>query len=163
MIDLIDTSSTPLNYSVPEGFVKAFGEQSAELESMTSVPQPTSSSSRFADPLAADLVAHSNRGELSFHEWIVFAASRASRSLMAVLAATQINLAKLSWEDRRTSSFDFASLTRVLPAEFSIPVSITADLVASPDDTAQTTLLAPSGLYLTWLEMLEDVDDDATE
>ncbi len=93
-------------------------------------------------------------------EWLAGAGSRLSQWVVGAATAAQIGLATLSRDDRWTASFDVAAITRMQYRPYSFRVSVSPELAMPRSEVFASSLLAPSGVYLTWLEMLEYESDD---
>jgi hypothetical protein len=95
-----------------------------------------------------------------FFEWVVIAASRISKSLITALAATQLNIARLSSDHQWTAAFDPSMIIKAISEEKISIVSVSPGLIMPRTQVRVSSLLAPSGAYLAWMEMLRENSDN---
>ncbi len=157
-----DTHTISLDAPVPEVIVKALcdskpwdPDQSQETSDITIIEQE-------GDSIQVKPTFVSDR-PISFSEWLGIAAAKLSGGLVTALAATQINLARLSSEPHLTVAVDASAILKVISAERSSIVAVSRGLVARRSEVRASSLLAPSGGYLAWMEMLEEKPDVARE
>ncbi len=96
----------------------------------------------------------------SFYEWLGIAAARLSNAMITTFAATQFNIARLSSDNFPTGAFDATAIIRTISEERSFVVNISPDLIMTRTEVRASSLLAPSGAYLAWMDMLRESPDD---
>lgn len=159
MQDTKDTRMISLDEPVTEAIVKVLDERvpwDADLSQETSdvVCLGEEESSMPLKPI------YVTDKPLHFYEWLGIASTRLSRWLITGLAATQIDLTRLTSDPQLTITFDPHAILKVISAEKSSVVSVSPSLIMTRSEVHSSSLLAPSGAYLTWLEMLaEEIDD----
>ncbi|MHC4145100.1 MAG: hypothetical protein ACYSWW_10845 [Planctomycetota bacterium] len=157
-----DTHTLSLDRPVPEGIAKVLREN-APWD--TDLSQETSDITCFQeeeDSIQLKPTLFSDK-PLGFTEWLGVAAARLSRTFVTTLAATQLNLAQLSSDPQVTVAFDTTAILKAISAERASVVAVSAALVAPRSEVRASSLLAPSGGYLAWMEMLQESPDVAEE
>ena len=91
-----------------------------------------------------------------FAEWLSSIARGLARPWVVALAATQLNLARLSLDDLRTAGVEVHVVAHQLAEERGIRVSLSPGLIMSREEVRATSLPMPSGVKLTWMAMLSD-------
>jgi len=104
-------------------------------------------------PLKPTYVPHR---PVRFYEWIGIATSKLSSAIVTTLAATQFNVARLSSDNLPTGAFDAEAIVRSIAEQEAAVVSLSADLIVERAQVQARSLLAPSGAYLTWIEILQE-------
>ena len=157
-----DTHTISIDTPVPEGILKSLCEskpwdtdQSQETSDFTIIEQEV-------DSIQVKPKFVSNR-PISFSEWLGIASAKISGGLVTALASTQINLARLSSDPHLTVPVDAHAIFRVISAERSNVVAVSRDLIAPRSQVHASCLLAPSGGYLSWMEMLQESHDVESE
>lgn len=92
----------------------------------------------------------------SLMAWLSTSAGHFSRAFVLSLAATQINLTRLSSRGQTTGAFDPTVIALLFAEKKDIVVSVSPDLVKSREGVFASSLFSPSGAYLTWVAMFED-------
>lgn len=157
MTDTVDTTPIPLDEPVDEGFIKIL-EHEAHYSDISILEETTSS-----DFLETDEYSHlkrltyDTRKPIHLLELLSIGARSFTRSLITGLAATQmINLARLSSRNQLTTAIDVAPMINIWLEKQSRIISVSPDLIMPRAQVQASSLLAPSGAYLTWVEMLEE-------
>jgi hypothetical protein len=158
MLDMTDTHTISLDEPVAEGVVKVLNERAlwdANLEEETS-DFVFLEGGEDSVPLRPAYVADKPR---NLFEWLAIATAKMSRGLVAGFAATQLNLARLSAGPQGTVAFDPNLIFEVCLQERSAVVSVSPGLIMPRSEVSVSSLLAPSGGYLAWMEMLQKGHD----
>jgi hypothetical protein len=87
------------------------------------------------------------------HGWLGWAATKCPRGVVAGLMATHMAVTRLSSHSDGTGTLDPYQLLHPADAPPSHGASISAALVMRREEVRASSLLAPSGAYLTWIEM----------
>lgn len=156
MIETQDTRSVSLDEPVSEGIIKIIeGQEPWDYDTL----QETGDTRFFEEssvPMKPSLVT--NR-QLDFSDWLIHAALKLPKALVTIFAATQFNIARLSSDQLWTLPFDSSSIAKIVIAERARVVSVSPGLIMPRSEVHTSSLLAPSGGYLSWMEMLQENDD----
>jgi len=157
-----DTHTISLDAPVAEGIVKALCESKPWDTDMSQETFDIKINEQEVDSIQVKPTFVSD-GPISFSEWLGIAAAKLSGGLVTALAATQINLARLSSDPQLTVPVDEHAILRVISEQRSSVVSVSRGLIAPRSQIQASCLLAPSGGYLAWMEMLQEKHDVASE
>jgi len=153
-----DTNTISFDLPVPEGIIKELQESTPWDADMAQETSDINLLEQEAESIPLKPTFVSDR-PLGFTEWLSIAAATLSKTLVTTLAATQINLARLSSDPQGTVAFDPSSIFEVIMQERSTVVSVSPSLIMGRFEVGASSLLAPSGAYLAWLEMLAEEGD----
>jgi len=159
MLDTIDTRMISFNEPLPEGIVKMLDERAPWDADLL---QETRGITHFRDNEYSQPSKHTYIPDkpIFFYDWLGVAAMRLPESRIVAIATTLLYSAKLSIDPQWTFAFDPNPIVKVISKEKSSQVSISPGLIMPRTQVRASSLLAPSGAYLTWVEMLaEDLDD----
>ena len=158
MPDTTDTRMISLDEPLPEGVIKVLDEHvawdadlSQETSDITSLGEEKNSL-----PLKPTYVPHR---PVDFYEWLGLAAGRSSRAPINLFRVLQLSLAKLSFDPHWTFAVDPHPIFAAISEEKSPVVSVSLSLIMPRSEVRTSSLLAPSGAYLTWMEMLAEEAD----
>jgi len=98
---------------------------------------------------------YAERARTPFLEWLSVGAIRLSRGLVASLAATQINLARMNFDGLGTAGFDARAIIEAVQQDRWVRVTVSPELVKTRAELFASSLFAPSGAELTWLALEE--------
>jgi len=159
MIDAIDTRMLSLDKPLPEGVIKMLDE-SAPWDADLS--QETSDITSFGEehnslPLKP---IHVTDRPIDFYEWLWFAARRAAESqIRSTILILLLSLEKVLVHPQWTFAVDPHLIFEAVSDKKSPVVSVSPSLIMPRSEVHASSLLAPSGAYLTWLEMLAEEAD----
>lgn len=159
MADMPNTRMIALDEPVPDGVIKILNKPTLwdpEISKETS-DIVFSIDEEIAVPLK---LRYAPDAPSQFNEWLGAASARLSKALITVFAATQLNIARLSSDDLPTGTFDVTAIIRTISEERSFVVNISPDLIMPRSEVRISSLLAPSGAYLAWMDMLRESPDD---
>lgn len=157
-----DTHTIPLDVPVPEGIIRVSRENEPWDADMAQDTSDISLLEQEAESIPLKPTFVSDR-PLGFSEWLAIAAATLSKTLVTTLAATQLNLARLSSDPQGTVAFDPSPIFEVILQERSTVVSVSPSLIMERFEVGVSSLLAPSGAYLAWLEMLAEEGDGESQ
>jgi len=153
-----DTHSTRmifLDEDIPEGYINIInkqdfgesdlGEETSDINCLTYEGESVLLETRYAQ-----------RKPMNFYDWLGIAATKVSNAMVIAFASSQLNIARLSSDNLHTGPVDASAIIRTIVEERSSVVSISQSLVMRREQVQDSSLLAPSGAYLTWVEMLQD-------
>ncbi len=150
--DSVDTRAVSIDVPIGSGFMKRF----AEHPPLSGQPWDDSRDSTLVENdqyARSDVLGYPPVGSASLLDAILLNAGRVPRAVMHTLAATYIDLATLSLDNRLTAAIDASAIIGPLRVMHLSPVSISPDLRMPRSKVQASSLLAPSGAYLTWVAM----------
>jgi len=153
-----NTHTISLDEPVPEGIMKMLRESTPWDTDMAQETSDINILEQETESIQLKPTIVSDR-PLGLSGWLAIGAAKLSRTLVATFAATQLNLARLSSDPQGTVSFDPSSIFKVVMQERSTVVSVSPSLIMGRFEVGASSLLAPSGAYLAWLEMLAEEGD----
>lgn len=157
MPDTIDTRMISLNEPVSEGMLKMLDHRARwDIDpSCETSDVPYFQDEGYSQPSKLKYMPDK---PISFCEWLGVATVTFSEPRIA--AITAILSAAIVIDPRWTFYFDPGPILKAMAEEKSAVVSISPTLIMPRTQVRASSLLAPSGAYLTWVEMLaEDLDD----
>ena len=157
-----DTHTISLDVPVPEGIIKELRESAPWDADMAQDTSDITLLEQEAESIPLKPTFVFDR-PLGFSEWLAIAAATLSKTLVTTLAATQLNLARLSSDPQLTVAFDATAILKSISADKSSVVAVSADLVAPRSEVRASSLLSPSGGYLAWMEILQESPDATNE
>ena len=96
-------------------------------------------------------------------EWLSLIGRDLARPWVVTLAAIQLNLARLSLDDRCTAGVDVNVVVQRLAEDRAVRVSVSPELVMPRSDVRATSLRITSGVKLTWKAMLSEDKESGKE
>jgi len=158
MLDTTDTRMISLDEPVSEGVAKILKERTrwdADLEQETT----DFGYLEEAEDSAPVRPVYLHHEPPKFYDWLAIAAAKLSRSVVTGFAAVQIDIARLSSDPLATVAFDPSPILDVCLRERPAVVSVSPGLVMPRSEVSVSSLLSPSGGYLSWMEMLQEGHD----
>lgn len=153
-----DTRMIPLDNPVDAGFIKKLEDGAPYVDTSSQVRiQDPGSTLPYEDPYFESLPYPSRRSP-SLWDWISAQAVGLPKSLLMAIAVN-MNLARLSSDNLLTGPLDEMAIIELVAHEQSILVSVSPELLMPHDQVKASSLVAPSGASLTWLEMLGEYRD----
>lgn len=148
MTERVDTSSILLTEPLDAGFVKLIDVS----EERGYIPEEQVGSGH----LEPQEFRHQKGGSLYLAEWLANGVGKFRQSILVCLAAIQIDLLRLSQNNIQTAPLDAARIVNLCEDYLSSVISVSLSLIMPRAKVQDSSLLAPSGAYLTWMEMLKD-------
>jgi len=146
----VDTRVIPFDKPLSEGFTKYYYDESCGYE----LANDLQNTKRF--PVDEETLGKPPHVENNIYNFFRCLYNVARGQLLPWIAASQVNLARMSSDDQWSNPFNVIPIIEMIPVEESCVVSISPDLIMPRNEVQKSSLLAPSGAYLTWLEMSGD-------
>jgi len=152
MLDTVDTRPISINRPVAPGYVALIHEQPID-------PYISCDSTSFVD----DDVSHGIDPSSPFRE-SPKVLDLLVKATINLIAATQLNFVRLSGDAQWTEPVRSAhSIVNRVSENASYVVALSPELVVPPNEVQLGSLIAPSGAYLTWIEMEQNELDDGKQ
>jgi len=154
----LDTNSVLIHEPMDSGVIRALSRPANRWcimdEEVTGVKIEYPEDLTFSDISAP--VPVGSQETTSFMELLANGAKSFSKEIIFGLACVQIDITRLSSNDLRTAAIDTYAIVNTCREEEAIVVSMSRSLMMSREKVQESSLLAPSGAYLTWMAMLQD-------
>jgi len=161
-MEINDTRMIPLGDTVDAGYIKNLDESTPYIDTSSQVQiQDADSTLPYEEPYFENLPYPSRRSP-SLWDWISAQAVAFPKSLLMAIAVN-LNIARLSSDNLLTGPLDETAIIKLVAHEQSILVSVSPELLMPRDQVKASSLVAPSGASLTWLEMLGEYRDDHSQ
>jgi len=156
MTEINDTSAIRFDQPVTDGFIKIFEEEKQDngTDSKKDTMEENPDSDKY---LSIRSTAFLHKKNPNLIEWIV---TGTEKFIINLMAATQLNLAKITCDTQWTYPITNASQIISIAYQKACVVSVSPELIIPRSDVQNASLIAPSGAYLTWIEMQGDELDD---
>ncbi len=156
MSENLDTRTVSLDEPLSEGIVKLLNDE--ERWEPEQPERDTTASDISADDYFS--ISQAAREPRRAHGWFGLAATKFSRGIVAGFIATHIAVSRLSSNCEWTATLDPYSILNPERALGSHVAGVSAGLIMPREEVRESSLLAPSGAYLTWIEMRAETLDD---
>lgn len=157
-MEAVDTHTIPFDIPVASGFNKIFKDNFSPPDVVVSESKKDEYCSELNEDSQLLIFENVCPDQVDLKEWFANQAWKISKSLINVIAATQIDIARLTFDGRCTAPSDVAAIVRMIPQNYI--VSVSPSLIMSRSEVHASSLLAPSGFRLAWMAMFGDEVDD---